>query len=82
MTLFDLANYGVAIFAVGCLVYVITFVVSKFLKFQEKQEDNFNEIIRNHISDDTKAKNRLEQSNVGLTKVIEQLIRFLESNNK
>lgn len=78
MELFELANYGVAVFAIGCLAYVITFVVKRFLDFQQRQEDNFSTIIKNHISDDTKAKNRLEQSHVGLTKAIEQLIRFLE----
>lgn len=81
MDLYNLAQFGVAIFSVGCLAYVITFVVNKFLDFQKKQEDNFTDIIKNHISDDTKAKNRLEQANVGLTKAVEQLIRFLEKNN-
>lgn len=81
MDLFQLAQFGIAIFSVGCLAYVITFVVRKFLDFQTRQEDNFTAIIKNHISDDTKAKNRLEQSNVALTKAVEQLIRFLEKNN-
>jgi len=82
MALNDLAQFGVAIFAVGCLAYVITFVVKRFLDFQRRQEDNFNEIIKNHIHTDTEAKNKLEQSQLGLTKMIEQLIRFLERNNK
>ena len=82
MNLFDLANYGVAIFAIGCLAYVITFVVKRFLDFQRRQEDNFSEIIKNHLHSDMEAKNKLEQSNIGLIKMIEQLIRFLEKNNK
>ncbi|XOB41806.1 MAG: hypothetical protein ACKKMS_00180 [Candidatus Nealsonbacteria bacterium] len=82
MNLFELAQFGVAIFAVGCLAYVITFVVKKFLDFLKRQEDNFTDIIKNHISDDTEAKKQLEKSHVGLTKVIEQLLRFLERNNR
>lgn len=82
MELFELSQFGVAIFAVGALAYVITFVVKRFLDFLQKQEDNFTEIIKNHISDDTKAKNKLEQANIGLTNAVEQLIRFLEKNNK
>jgi len=81
-SLYDIAQFGVAIFAVGVLAYVITFVVKRFLDFQRKQEDNFNEIIRNHLQHDTEAKNRLQQSQIELTKMIEQLIRFLENNNK
>jgi len=82
MNLYDLAQFGVAIFSVGCLAYVITYVVNKFLSFQKRQEDNFNEIIKNHLNHDMEAKNKLEQSNIGLTKVIEQLTRFLEKNNR
>ena len=81
MQIFEIAQFGVAIFSVGTLAYVITFVVKRFLDFQRKQEDNFNEIIKNHLHTDSEAKNKLEQSQVGLTKMIEQLIRFLEKNN-
>ena len=82
MDLYNLAQFGVAIFAVGALAYVITFTVKRFLDFLTRQEDNFTAIIKNHISDDTKAKNKLEQSNTALTTAVEQLIRFLEKNNK
>ena len=82
MDLFNLAQFGVAIFSVGCLAYVITFVVKRFLDFQKRQEDNFNDIITNHLHSDMEAKNKLEQSQIGLTNMIEQMIRFLEKNNK
>ena len=81
MNLYDLAQFGVAIFSVGVLGYVITFVVTKFLDFQRKQEDNFSEIIKNHMHNDMESKNKLEQSQVGLTRAVEQLIRFLEKGN-
>lgn len=81
MVIFELAQFGVAIFAVGCLAYVVVVVVNKFLGFLKIQEGNFNEIIKNHLKHDTEAKNKLEQSNIGLTKGIEQLTRFLEKNN-
>lgn len=82
MDLYNLAQFGIGIFSVGCLAYVITFVVKRFLDFQKRQEDNFTDIIKNHISDNTEATNRLNQSNILLTKAVEQLIRFLERNNK
>lgn len=82
MDLYNLAQFGVAIFAVGALAYVITFVVKRFLDFLTRQENNFTEIIKNHLHSDTDAKNKLEQSNSALTKAVEQLIRFLEKNNK
>ena len=63
-------------------IIVLLLVVREFLKFVKHQEDNFSEIIKNHLHSDTEAKNKLEQSNTGLTKMIEQLIRFLEKNNK
>ena len=81
MGLFEIAQYGVAIFSIAALVYVITFVVKRFMDFLTKQEDNFHKIITNHLDTDTKAKNKLEQSNVGLTKSIDQLTHFL-SNHK
>lgn len=55
---------------------------TRFIEFIKKQEDNFNDMTKNHLHADTEAKNKLEQSNAGLTKVIDQLIRFLEKNNR
>ena len=78
MILEDFAQYGIAIFSVGALVYVITFVVKKFLDFLKTQEESFNCIITNHLHDDMIAKNKLEASNISLTKAIEQLVRLLE----
>ena len=81
MELIEMAQFGVAIFSVGVLAYVITFVVNKFLEFQRKQEDNFNEIIKNHLDTDTQAKNKLEQSNIALIKSIEYLTKFLSNHH-
>lgn len=78
MDLYNLAQFGVAIFSVGALVYVITFVVKRFLDFLKQQEDNFNLIIKNHLHSDTEAKNELKNSNFALTKAVEHLIRYFE----
>ena len=53
------AEYGVAIFAIGSLVVVVL----KFLQF-----------IKHHISDSTRASQRLAD-------MIEQMLRYLERKN-
>lgn len=77
MSLVDLAQFGAVIFIAG----VLYFVIKEFLKFMRKQEDNFTEIIKNHLHDDTEAKNKLEQSHLKLAMMIEHLIKWLAKNN-
>ena len=78
MNLLDYAQFGVAIFAIACL----GFVIKQFISFLKKQEDNFTEIIKNHLKHSTEAEKEVATSNIEMTTVIKQLIRFLERNNR
>jgi len=78
MSLLDYAQFGVAIFSIACLGYI----VKLFIGFIKKQEDNFNEVIKNHIKHSTNAETNLEKSNTKMTAVLEQLIRYLERSNR
>ena len=71
-------NLGVA----GLAVVVIWFIVQRFLNFAERQENNFNEIIKNHLNHDIESRNQLEKSHDRLATMIEQLIKWLEKNNR
>ena len=78
MNLVDFVQLGVGGIAIAALIIV----VKEFLKFLKKQEDNFTDVIKNHLHTDVEAKNKLEQAQVRLADMIEQLLRFLEKNNK
>ena len=73
MDLFDISQFGVAIFAVGTLAYV----VKKFLCYMKHQ----NETIENHIHHNTNAIGELRLSNQELSMVIKELLGFLKKNN-
>ena len=77
MNLIDFAQLGVA----GVSLIIILFIVREFLKFLKRQEDNFNEIIKNHLHSDVEAKNRLEKSHLKLALTIEKLLKWLKKNN-
>lgn len=77
MDLINLAEYGVAIVAIGALVYVVTlfarFVRSsqdKFAHFVKSSQDN----MLNHITDSTKASQKLSST-------IDEMLRWLEHNS-
>jgi hypothetical protein len=78
MNLVDFIQLGVG----GIAIVALVIVVKEFLKFLKKQEDNFTEVIKNHLHTDTEAKNQMNNSFTKLTAVIDQLLRFLERNNK
>ena len=89
MSLIDFAQLGGVILMAGILYKVVNrFLDSQkkrdeqFLGFITKQEDNFNEIIKNHLHSDTEAKNKLEQSHQRLAMTIENLLKWLDKNNK
>jgi len=71
MNLIDYAQFGVAVFSIAALVYVI----SKFLKFMEIQERNFKDTIDNHLEAQRKANNEL-------TAAIKELLDFLKWQNR
>lgn len=70
MNVFDIAQLGIGIFSIGALIYL----VPKFLKFMERQENNFRETINNHLKDNS-------QSNQNLASVIKELLDYLKSRN-
>lgn len=77
MELFDLSQFGVAIFSMG----VLSFVIKKFLCFMKHQEENFNKIITNHLTESSKASKELEQSHLQLSMTIRELLSFLRKSN-
>lgn len=77
LDLFDISQFGIAIFTVGVLAYVI----KKFLCFMKHQEENFNDIVRNHLNSDMEAKHKLQLSNQELASVIRELLSFLKRSN-
>lgn len=64
-----LAEYGVAIFTIGALV----FVIMKFLKHMQKKDEAFSYVINNHLSEDKEVKEKLVASNQALAKSHERL---------
>jgi len=77
MQLIDFLQLGIG----GIAIVALVIIVKEFLKFLKHQEDNFTTVISNHLHTDTEAKNKLEQSQLGLTSMIEQLIKFLKKHN-
>ena len=88
MSLLDLAQYGGMVLMAGILYKVVrSFLCAQkkrdeqFLGFITKQEDNFNDIVKNHLHADTEAKKELEKSHLRLAMMIENLLKWLEKNN-
>lgn len=77
MNLTDFIQLGIG----GVAIVALVIIVKEFLKFVKHQEDNFTEVIKNHLHDDTESRNKLEKSHLRLAIMIEQLIKFLESSN-
>jgi len=70
MNIFDIAQLGIGIFSIGALIYL----VPKFLKFMERQEENFRNTINNHLAESTDA-------NRNLANVIKELLDYLKHQN-
>ena len=77
MNLIDFVQLGVG----GIAVVALVIVVKEFLKFLKRQEDNFTEVIKNHLHTDTEAKNKLEQAQIRLADMIELLLNWLRKNH-
>ncbi len=54
----------------------------QFIGFITKQEDNFDNLVKNHLHEDTKAKHTLEKSHLILSNTIELLRQWLMKNGK
>ena len=66
----DFLNLGVA----GIAVIIIWLIVQRFLKFVEKQEDNFRNTIDNHLKEHS-------QSSQNLATAIKELLDYLKWHN-
>jgi len=77
INLIDYVQLGVA----GVAIVAIVIIVREFLAFVKKQEDNFSELVRNHLEHNTESNNKLEQSHNKLATMIELLIKWLDKNS-
>lgn len=76
LTILDIIQLGTT----GIAIIVIFLVIQKFLEFLKIQENNFSEVIKNHLKHSTDAQNKLERTNDKLTVMIEALLRYLRKN--
>ena len=76
-TLIDAAQFGVAIFAIAALVFVIV----KFLEFMKKQEENFKDTIDNHLKETSERLNENTTVSKNLNKTVEELLKYLRYQN-
>ena len=77
MEMFELANYGVAIFSVGALV----FCIKEFLKFMTNQEASFKDTIDNHLNSSKEIASEQLKSAQSLSKTVEELLTYLRYQN-
>lgn len=77
INLIDYVQLGVA----GVAIVAIVIIVKEFLAFVKKQEDNFSELVKNHLEHNTESNNRLERSHDKLATMIDLLIKWLEKNS-
>ena len=77
MNLIDLSELGIAFFAIGAMIYL----VKKFLCAMKRSEENFSEVVKNHIHENSEASHKLEQSNLQLSMTIKELLSFLKRSN-
>ena len=71
MDLTSFTQIGVAI--------ALVIVVKMFLEFLKRQDDNFTEVIKNHLAHSNKTNDELKNSNLQLKNVIEKLLDFLKT---
>ena len=77
MNLADLTQLSVA----GLAVVMLGYGFKMFLKHLSKRDDQFTDILQNHMAHNTESNNKLTESNVKMTSMIDQLLRFLEKSN-
>ncbi len=75
--LLNYAQFGVGIVAIAAIVMV----VKAFLKSIKEKDEQFTEVVKNHLQHDIESRSQLERSHQRLADMIEQLIRWLEHSN-
>ena len=82
--LFELSQFGVAIFSMG----VLAFVVKKSLCFMrhlveihKEESENCSKIISNHIHENASSMKDMTNSNRELRSVVKELLGFLRKSN-
>jgi hypothetical protein len=75
--LLNYAQFGVGIVAIAAIVTI----VKAFLKSIKEKDEQFTEVVKNHLQHDIESRNQLEKSHQRLADMIEQLLRWLERNN-
>ena len=77
ISLIEYAQFGVAIFSIGALV----FCIKEFLKFMTKQEESFKNTIDNHLHEAKELSNRQLKASENLNKAVEELLTYLRYHN-
>lgn len=77
INLVDFIQLGVA----GIAVVAMVIIVKEFLKSTREKDQQFTEVIKNHLQHDIESRSQLERSHQRLADMIEQLIRWLEHSN-
>jgi len=89
ISLVDLAQFGAVIFISGALCYVVDKLLKAqakkdedFIKFINKQEENFNKVITNHLHDTNNIMNKFKESNNALSSAVQALLMYLNNNKR
>lgn len=84
MDLFDLSQFGVAIFSMGVLAYVVKkslCFMKNLVEIHREESENCNKIISNHIHENASAMKNMTNSNTELRAVVKELLGFLRKSN-
>lgn len=74
----EFAQFGVAIFSMGVLAYVLRLAFKKdnqLMDYMRSQEENFVEVVKNHLSHNTEALNELKT-------IMREILILLKRNNR
>ena len=64
----------------GVAIVAIVVLCKEFVKFMTKQQDDFKEVITNHMTHTTAAMSRMEKTNDKLGAAVERLFQWLTKN--
>ena len=82
--LLSYSEFGVAIFSMGVLAYVIKkslCFMRRLVEIQKEESENCSKIVSNHMSENTSAMKDMVSANRELRTVVKELFGFLRKNN-